>query len=651
MKRLVSFFVAALLSVAAISANAEFLDHFTQVKDLTSAMYGGSGMTSAVCLEDRIVAISGGRTYLEYLRGPNNEPQRQDLPAELSTAKDLDYDGTYIYTVTEYGDRSRVYRWLPGAINDFEMVTEEGTYFEGIAVDPDTKDIYLSCRQPYFVEKVKKMPEDHPREYAGSYLCVVSEGRPVALAWLPNGPEGRNLVAVYESDEDGDGNDGTGVVFIDPEHVDSRTEGVELVAGEADNLGKALGATISTTINPGVYSLITTSFAKSVDAWELTPQVGNGRLIVNAQNQLTHETIEGAAVEVKNAEGVVEASGVTNAEGKFIVDEIPIGVKRICVEIEGMSPYIDEECDVLRNQDNTVYAHLLPFGGGYELAGVSSSDYMYINTSGTELEFASDDDGVCEYQLATPISFYGVEYSTIYVGINGVVTFSADTPVPNENSAIPTADAPNNFVAALWMDLHNTESEDYSVKVYDNTSESTFAIQWTLLDSEDQAYQFEAQFLYGEGSRDAIKVIYRILPGDSAPAGVIAGVENADGTSGLDCSYCVREDGGFSLFWIENDVEESAVVALPSVYSLSNAFPNPFNPTTCATVQLAKPSNLRVVVFNTLGRQVAVVAEGSFSAGAHQFVIDGSQLSSGTYFVNATIPGVFSQTRRITLVK
>ena len=48
--------------------------------------------------------------------------------------------------------------------------------------------------------------------------------------------------------------------------------------------------------------------------------------------------------------------------------------------------------------------------------------------------------------------FYGTRYHTIHASVNGIVTFGAGTSDPT-NDAIPSAGAPNNFIALFWDDL------------------------------------------------------------------------------------------------------------------------------------------------------------------------------------------------------
>ena len=89
---------------------------------------------------------------------------------------------------------------------------------------------------------------------------------------------------------------------------------------------------------------------------------------------------------------------------------------------------------------------------------------------------------------------------------------------------------------------------------------------------------------------------------------------------------------------------------LPQQISLSQNYPNPFNPTTVISYELPVASQIRLEVFDMLGRRVAVLADGQVEAGQHQATFDASQLSSGVYLYRLTA-GQTTLTNRMTLIK
>ncbi|MBS1262722.1 MAG: hypothetical protein MAG453_02085 [Calditrichaeota bacterium] len=90
---------------------------------------------------------------------------------------------------------------------------------------------------------------------------------------------------------------------------------------------------------------------------------------------------------------------------------------------------------------------------------------------------------------------------------------------------------------------------------------------------------------------------------------------------------------------------------LPDEYEMGELHPNPFNPTANVRISLPQASELTVRVYNVTGRQVAELVNGHVAAGAHKYVLDGSGLASGVYFVHATVPGELDAVRKITLMK
>ena len=85
-------------------------------------------------------------------------------------------------------------------------------------------------------------------------------------------------------------------------------------------------------------------------------------------------------------------------------------------------------------------------------------------------------------------------------------------------------------------------------------------------------------------------------------------------------------------------------------YSLLQNYPNPFNPTTKIDFNLPASGNAKITVFNQLGQQVMLLADGNFSAGTHELNFNGSNLASGVYYYRI-VAGTFSQTKKMILLK
>ncbi len=88
------------------------------------------------------------------------------------------------------------------------------------------------------------------------------------------------------------------------------------------------------------------------------------------------------------------------------------------------------------------------------------------------------------------------------------------------------------------------------------------------------------------------------------------------------------------------------------IFRLSQNYPNPFNPTTVINYQISDFSHVTLKIFDTLGREVAVLVNESKPAGSYtaQFSIQNSNLPSGVYFYRLQ-QGSFSQTQKMIISK
>jgi len=92
----------------------------------------------------------------------------------------------------------------------------------------------------------------------------------------------------------------------------------------------------------------------------------------------------------------------------------------------------------------------------------------------------------------------------------------------------------------------------------------------------------------------------------------------------------------------------------PIVPVLFQNYPNPFNPWTVIRGEWSVASDVRLVVYDVLGREVAVLADGRFPAGSHEFTFDASGFPSGVYFyrlMNRGAGGNGGEARKMILLR
>lgn len=105
-------------------------------------------------------------------------------------------------------------------------------------------------------------------------------------------------------------------------------------------------------------------------------------------------------------------------------------------------------------------------------------------------------------------------------------------------------------------------------------------------------------------------------------------------------------DGAFEL-----SETVTVVVDAPASLALSDAYPNPFNPTTLISVSVARTQQVRVEAYNYQGQRVAVLFDGTLEGNVEEsFRFEAGTLPSGAYLIRAT--GAHEVvTQSVTLVK
>lgn len=89
---------------------------------------------------------------------------------------------------------------------------------------------------------------------------------------------------------------------------------------------------------------------------------------------------------------------------------------------------------------------------------------------------------------------------------------------------------------------------------------------------------------------------------------------------------------------------------IPGSFMLHDAYPNPFNPATNIRFDIAAAENVRLSVYDILGREVASLVNEKLNAGRYDMMFNASGLSSGIYFYTLK-SGSFNQSKRLVLVK
>lgn len=91
-------------------------------------------------------------------------------------------------------------------------------------------------------------------------------------------------------------------------------------------------------------------------------------------------------------------------------------------------------------------------------------------------------------------------------------------------------------------------------------------------------------------------------------------------------------------------------IDIPSVFSLDQNNPNPFNPSTTIRYALPNRAHFTLTVLSTLGQHIATLVNEIQEAGYHDVRFDGSGLASGVYFYRLKA-GDFIQTKQLLILR
>ena len=107
----------------------------------------------------------------------------------------------------------------------------------------------------------------------------------------------------------------------------------------------------------------------------------------------------------------------------------------------------------------------------------------------------------------------------------------------------------------------------------------------------------------------------------------------------------IREHFGSA---ITSSEEEQSIMQYS--YSLSNAFPNPFNPITTIEYTIPKSGDVSLIIYNIAGQEVIRLLNENQFKGIHQVSWNASNMASGIYFYRLQA-GDFVQTHKLILLK
>ncbi|MCP4633704.1 MAG: T9SS type A sorting domain-containing protein, partial [candidate division Zixibacteria bacterium] len=363
----------------------------------------------------------------------------------------------------------------------------------------------------------------------------------------------------------------------------------------------------------------------------------------------------------------------------------------------------------LSHQDSAGYLWFdsdVPIGPDY--------NWIDITGIGDVIEFPGPDpnnSNTGHIDLGFNFEYYDSTFNSICISSNGWLSFTDSISARSVNKRIPRPGVPNYLLAPYWINLYPGVSGN--VYFYSNNSDSVviawedvpdagssgyYTFQVVLIAPDTVLFQYKSMdnglsiekatigiengsgtvglqvtyfevFTYGEKS---VRFIKGLPPEDfdwlsiNNELGEIP--ENESIEIELICSAGDHSEGthygAIELF--TNDPENfylqipvvmnigmtsiEPVQALPSSLEISSAYPNPFNSSVLINYTLFEDMNVKLDVYNILGRHVSTLVDEKQLSGSHKIQWKASTYSSGIYFYKLTTNNKVL-TKRMTLLK
>ncbi|MCX6122882.1 MAG: T9SS type A sorting domain-containing protein [Ignavibacteriales bacterium] len=135
---------------------------------------------------------------------------------------------------------------------------------------------------------------------------------------------------------------------------------------------------------------------------------------------------------------------------------------------------------------------------------------------------------------------------------------------------------------------------------------------------------------------------------------IIAAATDADGIWPSGVNTVNPAGGTTEIVLAPTDVQLTTDVqhmsSKPEDFALFQNYPNPFNPSTMIKYQLPQMSNVTLLVYDILGREVTTLVHETKKAGYYSVEFNAASLPSGIYFYKLTA-GKSAQTKQMILVR
>ena len=294
-------------------------------------------------------------------------------------------------------------------------------------------------------------------------------------------------------------------------------------------------------------------------------------------------------------------------------------------------------------------------------------DPAYGGNNGTHHQL--DDDDHVEIELPFTFKYHGINYISMTISSNGWTSFEPCYIDYFWNMSIPMYMGPKAMLAPFSDDLETIDSDsDGDIDVWINVftwhdeANGRFVTEWSrALNGYDEVTEETFEIILYDQSTIPTE------SGDGVIDFLYLEVEDVDATKNYATVGIESPTKNYGLQYVFNNVYAPGAAPLandrairftteapnnyvgplnvdselnPNEFSLSPAYPNPFNPLTHLDLKIPTTESVKISIVDILGREIAELYSGVLVQGNYKFSWNGTNhlglsVASGTYFAVA----------------
>lgn len=323
---------------------------------------------------------------------------------------------------------------------------------------------------------------------------------------------------------------------------------------------------------------------------------------------------------------------------------------------------VNNEYFMFENRQQIGWDTYLPYHGLL----IFHVDKNYSGWSNNKINVTPDRQGM-DIEEADNIKTEATITGDPFPGTSSKRSFT-DTTTPNSknwsggltNKPITNIYESNDVITLDFMGGSQTLPVTLSAFDAINTSSQTVSLMWTT-HSESNIFGYH---IYRNNLADlnsSIRVSNSIIEARNTSTEQDYEFTDAETENSTEYYYWLQSNemnGNQNFFgpvYIKTDDQIQNPIIVPKKTVLNNAYPNPFNPNTTISFDLAEAKIVQIDIFNAKGQFVKNICDQSFEAGQHQIYWDGKDksglnCSSGIYYYIMR-SGRFIQSKKMLLLK